>query len=125
MYLEFLKGVFSTERGVRLTFSFGDAEQSIELSPEAADQTSKTLQVVTREMAADEPLVLTVLGHQVLRKPEAYGLLLRTQEFGDVVFSLPRVILDTLIHDLTHLSSSQPVSRALADADSASSHTVT
>jgi hypothetical protein len=108
MYLERLKRVLSTERGLHLTFSSGDTEESIELSPEAADQTSKTLRVVTREIAGEGQLTLTVLGHQVVRTNEAYGLLLRTQEFGDVVFSLPHAILQRLITDLMHLTSSPP-----------------
>jgi hypothetical protein len=75
MYLERLKRVLSTERGLHLTFSSGDTEESIELSPEAVEQTSKTLHNVAR--VAGEG---TVLGHQVVRTHEAYGLLLRTQE---------------------------------------------
>ena len=93
MYLERLKRVLSTERGLHLTFISGDREEAIELSPEAVDQTSKTLQVATRDIAGEGPLTLTVLGHQVVRTHEAYGLLLRTQEFGEVVFSLPHAIL--------------------------------
>ena len=41
MYLERLKRILSTERGLRLTFSSGDTEESIELSPKAADQILK------------------------------------------------------------------------------------
>ena len=111
MYLERLKRVLSTERGLRLTFSSGDTEELIELSPKAADQTLQTLQVATSKSAGEEQLTLTVLGHQVVRTHEAYGLLLRTQEFGDVVFSLPQAILQRLITDLTHLASSTPASR--------------
>src|SRR6185312_3842485 len=111
MYLERLKSVLSTERGLHLTFSSGDTEESIELSPEAADQTSKSLRIVTREIADEGPLTLTVLGHQVVRTHEAYGLLLRTQEFGDVVFSLPPAILKRLIGDLMRLASSPPTSQ--------------
>ena len=48
MYLERLKRVLSTERGLHLTFSSGDTEESIELSPEAVEQTFKTLHGVTR-----------------------------------------------------------------------------
>jgi hypothetical protein len=117
MYLERLKRVLSTERGLHLTFSSGDTEESIELSPEAADQTSKTLQVVSRE-AGEGQLTLTVLGHQVVRTHEAYGLLLRTQEFGDVVFSLPHAVLQRLITDLMHLASSPPASRTFGSGDS-------
>ena len=115
MYLERLKRVLSTERGLHLTFSSGDTEESIELSPEAADQTSKTLRVVTREIAGEGQLTLTVLGHQVVRTNEAYGLLLRTQEFGDVVFSLPHAILQRLITDLMHLTSSPPANDSRSD----------
>ena len=117
MYLERLKRVLSTERGLRLTFSSGDTEESIELSPKAADQTLQTLQVATSESAGEEQLTLTVLGHQVVRTHEAYGLLLRTQEFGDVVFSLPQAILQRLITDLTHLASSTPASRTFGSGD--------
>ena len=117
MYLERLKSVLSTERGLHLTFSSGDTEESIELSPEAADQTSKSLRIVTRETADEGPLTLTVLGHQVVRTHEAYGLLLRTQEFGDVVFSLPQAILERLITDLMRLASSPPVSRTFDSGD--------
>ena len=116
MYLERLKSVLSTERGLHLTFSSGDTEESIELSPEAADQTLKTLHGVTTRDAGEGPLTLTVLGHQVVRTHEAYGLLLRTQEFGDVVFSLPPAILKRLITDLMHLASSPPASRTFGDA---------
>ena len=107
MYLERLKSVLSTERGLHLTFSSGDTENSIELSPEAVEQISKTLHGLTRD-AGEGPLTLTVLGHQVVRTHEAYGLLLRTQEFGDVVFSLPPAILKRLIGDLMQLASSPP-----------------
>ena len=117
MYLERLKRVLSTERGLHLTFSSCDTEESIELSPEAADQTSKTLRVVTREIAGEGQLTLTVLGHQVVRTNEAYGLLLRTQEFGDVVFSLPHAILQRLITDLMHLTSSPPASRTFSSGN--------
>ena len=117
MYLERLKRVLSTERGLHLTFSSGDTEESIELSPEAADQTSKTLRVVTREIAGEGQLTLTVLGHQVVRTHEAYGLLLRTQEFGNVVFSLPPAILKRLIGDLMQLASSPPASQTFGSGD--------
>ena len=110
MYLERLKSVLSTERGLHLTFSSGDTEESIELSAEAIEQTSKTLHSVMRD-AGEGPLTLTVLGHQVVRTHEAYGLLLRTQEFGDVVFSLPEAILERVITDLMRLASSPPASR--------------
>jgi hypothetical protein len=117
MYLERLKSVLSTERGLHLTFSSGDTEESIELSPEAADQTSKSLRIVTREIADEGPLTLTVLGHQVVRTHEAYGLLLRTQEFGDLVFALPQAILKRLITDLMRLESSPPVARTFSSED--------
>ena len=117
MYLERLKRVLSTERGLHLTFSSGDTEESIELSPEAVEQTSKALQVATRDIASGGPLTLTVLGHQVVRTHEAYGLLLRTQEFGEVVFSLPQAILQRLITDLMQLASSPPASRTFSPGD--------
>ena len=116
MYLERLKRVLSTERGLHLTFSSGDTEESIELSPEAVEQTSKTLHSVTRD-TAEGSLTLTVLGHQVVRTHEAYGLLLRTQEFGDVVFSLPHPILKRLIGDLMQLASSPPAPQTFGSED--------
>jgi hypothetical protein len=58
--------------------------------------------------AGERPLTLRVLGHQVVRTPEAYGLLLRTQELGEVVFSLPPTILKMLIADLINLAFSRP-----------------
>jgi hypothetical protein len=106
MYLERLKRVLSSEMGLHLEFSSGDSEESVELSREAADQMLQALQVMTSDAAGEAQLTLTVLGHQVVRTPEAYGLLLRTQEFGDVVFSLPQAVLQKLITDLTHLASS-------------------
>jgi hypothetical protein len=109
MYLKRLKRLLSTERALRLTFSSGDLEESIELSREAADQLLRALQVLTSEAAGEEQLTLTVVGHQVVRTPEAYGLLVRTQEFGEVVFSLPSAILQRLITDLMHLASSPPL----------------
>jgi hypothetical protein len=117
MYLERLKRVLSTERGLHLAFSSGDSEESLELSREAADQMLQALQVVTKQVAGEEQLTLNVLGHQVVRTPEAYGLLLRTQEFGDVVFSLPQAVLQRLITDLTHLASSPPMLRTLDSGD--------
>ena len=59
MYLERLKSVRSTERGLHLTFSSSDTEESIELSPEAIEQTFKTLHGVTRD-AGEGPLTFTV-----------------------------------------------------------------
>ena len=90
MYLENLKRVVFGKEGLRLTFSSGDSEESLELGP----------------------LTLRVLGHQVVRTPEAFGLLLRTEELGGVVFSLPPAILQMLIADLMHLASSRPTSPA-------------
>ena len=116
MYLERLKRVLSTEWGLHLTFSSGDTEESIELSPDAVDQTLKALHVVARD-AGEGPLTLTVLGHQVVRTDEACGLLLRTQEFGDVVFSLPQAILERLITDLMRLASSPPASRTFGSGN--------
>lgn len=117
LYLERLKRVSSTERGLHLSFSSGDSEESIELSREAADQMLQALQLVTNEVPGEGQLTLTVLGHQLVRTPEAYGLLLRTQEFGDAVFSLPQAVLQRLITDLTHLASSPPMSRTLDTGD--------
>lgn len=112
MHFDRLKCALSTERGLLLTFSSGNKEASIELSPEASDQTRRTLGVVGSEMESDKPLTLTVFGHQAMRTHEAYGLLLRTHEFGDVVFSLPRGVLQELISDLHHLEASPPTARA-------------
>ncbi len=114
MYLERLKNCLVAERGLRLTFSTGSAEESIELTMEAAEQTLQALQIAAGEASGQS--TLTVLGHQVVRTPEAYGLLLRTQEFGNVVFSLPQPILERLITDLTHLLSS-PSAQTAASAD--------
>lgn len=111
MYLERLERVLSTERGLHLAFRAANSEELIELSQEAADQVLQALQVVAKKAAGQEPLTLTVVGHQVMRTPEAYGLLLCTQEFGDVVFSLPQAVLQRLITDLTHLASSPPILR--------------
>ena len=119
IYLECLKRALSTERGLRLTFSSGDKEESIEVSREAADQILQVLQVVMSDATRDEPMTLTVLGHQIVRKPEAYGLRLRTQELGDVVFSVPPAILRRLIADLTHLASSSPMLQTLGSGDAA------
>ena len=116
MYLERLKSVRSTQRGLHLTFSSSDSEQSIELSPEAIEQTFKTLLGVTPD-SGEGPLTFTVLGHQVVRAHEAYGLLLRTKAFGDVVFSLPPPILKRLIGDLMRLASSPPPSLTFGSGD--------
>ena len=117
MYLERLKQVLSTERGLHLEFSSGDSGESVELSREAADQMLQALQVVTSQAAGEAHLTLTVLGHQVVRTPEAYGLLLRTQEFGDVVFSLPQAVLQKLITDLADLASSPPMLKTFDPVD--------
>jgi hypothetical protein len=109
MYLEQLKSGVPTERGVRLTFSSGNKEKTIELSREAAGQTLQALQVPTKMGTPEERLTLTVLGHQVVHTPEAKGLLLRTllrtKEWGIIVFSLPQSILPKLIADLRYLAS--------------------
>ena len=111
LYLERLKRALSAEHGAHLTFSSGTTEQTVELSPEAADQVLQALQVLRSKPPGEDQLTLTVLGHQIMRAPEAYGLRLRTQELGEVVFSLPRLILRRLMTDLTHLASSPPASR--------------
>ena len=105
MYLEQLKSGVPTERGVRLTFSAGNKEKTIELSREAASQILQALQVPTKTGTPEERLTLTVLGHQVVQTPEAKGLLLRTKEWGIIVFSLPQSILPKLIADLRYLAS--------------------
>jgi hypothetical protein len=102
IYLERLKRFLSTERGLRLTFSSGRAEESIEMSAEAAAQVLNALERVR----AAEHLTVTVEGHQIMRRADAYGLLLRTQEFGDVIFSLPQPIIQRLADDLKRLASS-------------------
>jgi hypothetical protein len=107
MYLQSLKRVLSTSRGLRLTFSAAGPEEQVELSQEAAAQTLRALQGACSG-AGEGPLTLGVLGHQVVRRGEAYGLLLRTQELGDVVFALPPAVLDMLVVDLMHLASSLP-----------------
>jgi hypothetical protein len=116
MYLERLKRILSTEEGLHLTFSSGDSEESIELSREAAIQMLRAVQVMTNDVVGEGQLTLSILGHQVVRAPECYGLLLRTQEVGDVVFSLPQAILQRLISDLTHLASSPPILQTSGDA---------
>jgi len=116
MYLERLKRVSSTKGGVQLAFSSGDSEELIELSREAADQMLQALQIVTNKVTGQEQLTLTALGHQVVQAVEAKGLLLRTKELGDVVFSLPQTVLQRLITDLVHLASS-PLSHRLGSGD--------
>ena len=106
MYLERLNKVLSTERGLHLTFTSGDLLELLELSPEAVDEILRALPA--NEAIGGEPLTLTVLGHQVVRTREAYGLFVRTRELGDVVFSLPLAVLQRLITDLRHLASSPP-----------------
>jgi hypothetical protein len=44
LYLEHIKRAVLTERGLHLTFNSGDAEESMELSAEAIDQTMHALQ---------------------------------------------------------------------------------
>jgi hypothetical protein len=120
-YLERLKRGAPTKRGLRLTFSSGNTERTIELSREAAGQILQALQIPTKKGTAEVRLTLTVLGHQVVQTPEAKGLLLRTKEWGIIVFSLPQGILQKLIADLAHLASSPPASTQhtwpLASAD--------
>ena len=111
MYLEHLKRVLSAERGLHLTFSSGNTEQTIVLRPEVAAQVLQALQIANSKPAGEDQLTLTVLGHQIMRTPEDYGLLLRTQELGEVVFSLPRLILRRLATDLMRLASSPPLGR--------------
>lgn len=117
MYLERIRRASTTERGVQLTFSCGDTEQSIELSLEAAQHILRALLI--SEAPHEEQLTLTVFGHQVVRRPDAYGLLLRTQELGDVVFSLPQAILCKLASDLMHLGSSSPNARSFKSESAA------
>ena len=109
-YLERLKRGVPTKRGLRLTFSSGNTERTIELSREAAGQILQALQIPTKMGTAEVRLTLTVLGHQVVQTPEAKALLLRTKEWGIIVFSLPQGILQKLIADLVHLASSPPAS---------------
>ncbi|MGE3528563.1 MAG: hypothetical protein AB7G54_03950 [Methyloceanibacter sp.] len=116
MYLESLKRVVSTKSGLRLTFSSGKSEEQVELSQEAAAQTLRALQGAGGA-AGEGPLTLGVLGHQVVRTADAYGLLLRTRELGEVVFALPLPILKVLIGDLMHLESSPPARPASHAAD--------
>jgi hypothetical protein len=114
MYLERLKRVVATEAGLHLAYFSGDSEESLDLGREAADQIMQALQV---KIAGEGQFTLNVLGHQVVRTPETYGLLLRTHEFGDVVFSLPLAVLQRLITDLTRLASSPPMLRTLDSGD--------
>ena len=115
-----LKRALSSEDELHLTFSSGDTQQTVELSSEAAKQLLRALQVVERKPVDEVPFTLTVLGHQVMRTPEAYGLLLRTQEFGEVVFSFPQLILRALITDLMHLESAPPELRTSAETTESS-----
>lgn len=119
MYVERLERVLPTERGLHLGYSFGDSDESLELGQEAADQILQALQM--KQVPGEKQLTLRVLGHQVARTPEAYGLLLRTQEFGDVVFSLPQAVLQRLITDLTHLASSSAMLQT-PDSENATGH---
>jgi hypothetical protein len=116
MYLERLKQVSSTKRGLQVAFNSGDSEVSIELSREAADHMLQALQIAMDTVTGEEQLTLTVLGHQVVQTVEAKGLLLRTKELGDVVFSLSQTALQRLITDLVHLASS-PLSHRLGSGD--------
>ena len=96
-----------TERGLRLTFRCRGADRTIGLSWEATGRIFRALEVPTEKGIPAERLTLTVLGHQVVQAHEAKGLLLRTKEWGIVVFSLPQEILPKLITDLVHLVSSR------------------
>jgi hypothetical protein len=107
-YLKRLKRGVPTKRGVRLTFSSGHTAKTIKLSREASGQILQALQIPTKKGTAEVRLTLTVLGHQVVQTPEAKGLLLRTKEWGIIVFSLPQGILQKLTADLAHLASSPP-----------------
>ena len=73
-YLERLKRDVPTKRGVRLTFSSGNTEKTIEVSREAAGQILQALQIPTKKGTAGVQLTLTVLGHQIVQTPEAKGL---------------------------------------------------
>ena len=117
MYFERLKHALLTETGLHLVLSSGDTEQSIELSSEAAGQILHALQGVTCQAADEGQLTVTVLGHQIMRTPEAYGLRLRTLELGDVVFSLPQAIVSRLTSDLIHLASSSPAAGTFESED--------
>jgi hypothetical protein len=94
-----------TQSGLRLTFRCGEADRTIELGWEATGRILRALEVPSEKGMPAERLTLTVLGHQVCRAHEAKGLLLRTEEWGSVVFSLPQEILPKLIADLVHLAS--------------------
>ena len=72
-YLERLKRDVPTKRGVRLTFSSGNTEKTIEVSREAAGQILQALQIPTKKGTAGVQLTLTVLGHQIVQTPEAKG----------------------------------------------------
>ena len=85
----------------------GQTKQTMELSPHAALDIPRTLE--TPMETRQEPFTLTVLGHQLVHNAEAKGLLLRTQELGVVVFSVPEGVLQRLIADLAFLASSPPV----------------
>ncbi len=103
-----LKLCMPTERGVRLTFSSGHEEKTIELSRDSASQILQALQNPMKLGTTEEPLTLTVLGHQVVQSREDKGLLLNTREWGTTVFSLPQAILLKLVSDLAHLASLPP-----------------
>lgn len=101
-----------THRGLRLTFRSGGTDKTIGLSWEATGRILRALEVPTENGIPAERLTLTVLGHQVVRAHEAKGLLLRTKEWGIVVFALPQEILPKLITDLAYLASSPRNSNA-------------
>jgi hypothetical protein len=106
IYFESLRRALSTGRGLRLTLSCGESEESIELTPRVAEQVLKAVAALTSEEPGESVLTITVQGHQVLRRRDEFGLLLRTQEFGDVIFSLPEQVIKGLIADLSRLASS-------------------
>ena len=87
----------------------GQTKQTKELIPHAALDLLRALQTPMEASARQEPLTLTVLGHQIVQNAEAKGLLLRTQELGAVVFSLPEGILQRLIADLAFLTAQHRV----------------
>lgn len=106
IYFESLRRALSTGRCLRLTFSCGESEESIKLTPQVAEQVLKAVAALTSKEPGESALTLTVQGHQALRRPHEFGLMLRTQEFGDVIFSLPEQIIKRLIADLSRLASS-------------------
>ena len=89
-YLERLKRGLPTERGLRLTFSSGNTDKTIELSREAAGQILQALQIPTKKGTAEVRLTLTVLGHQVVQTPEAKGLSFAPRSGESSYFLYPR-----------------------------------